>query len=78
MRFTVSIERPAKCEVLPCRNVHHTGLGAFSSPLVATQFSTQHHWSFHYLISLGLSISNIILLTATFRLKTQDRTFIYS
>ena len=50
------------------------GLGAFSSPLVATHFATQERWSFHYLISLGIAISNVAFLTAAFRLKTQDGT----
>ncbi|KAJ6627841.1 major facilitator superfamily domain-containing protein [Mycena sp. CBHHK59/15] len=48
------------------------GAGALASPLVATQFSQLHHWSFHYLVSLGVAISNVILLLAVFRLKTQD------
>lgn len=30
------------------------------------------HWSFHYLISLGIAVSNTLLLTWIFRLKTQD------
>ncbi|KAI6043917.1 major facilitator superfamily domain-containing protein, partial [Pisolithus marmoratus] len=48
------------------------GAGAFSSPLVATQFAQQPHWSFHYLCSLGLALLNTVLLTAVFGLKTQD------
>jgi len=48
------------------------GLGALSSPLVATQFSQTQHCSFHYLISLGLAISNVIILILTFRFRTQD------
>ncbi|KAG6900372.1 hypothetical protein C0993_011722 [Termitomyces sp. T159_Od127] len=31
------------------------GAGALCSPLVATQFSQQRRWSFHYLASLGLA-----------------------
>ncbi|KAJ7753373.1 major facilitator superfamily domain-containing protein [Mycena maculata] len=48
------------------------GAGALASPLVATQFSQIRHWSFHYLVSLGLAISNSILLLVVFRLRTQD------
>ncbi|KAI0052084.1 MFS general substrate transporter [Auriscalpium vulgare] len=48
------------------------GLGAFCAPLAATHFATQKHWSFHYLISLGLAVSNTALLSAVFRLRTQD------
>lgn len=48
------------------------GLGAFASPLVATQFAQLPNWSFHFLVSLGFAISNAILLIAVFRLKRQD------
>ncbi|KAH7885743.1 major facilitator superfamily domain-containing protein [Phlebopus sp. FC_14] len=48
------------------------GAGAFSSPLVATQFSQLRHWSFHYFTSLGIALSNITALTLVFRLKRQD------
>ncbi|KAJ7211237.1 major facilitator superfamily domain-containing protein [Mycena pura] len=48
------------------------GAGALASPLVATQFSQLPHWSFHYLTSLGVAISNAVILGFVFRLKTQD------
>ncbi|KAL1949088.1 hypothetical protein VTO73DRAFT_10894 [Trametes versicolor] len=48
------------------------GVGALSSPLVATQFSQITHWSFHYLVSLGIALSNVIVLIAVFRFKDQD------
>ncbi|KAJ7753374.1 major facilitator superfamily domain-containing protein, partial [Mycena maculata] len=48
------------------------GAGALSSPLVATQFAQMRHWSFHYLISLGLAITNVLVLTLVFRGRTQD------
>ncbi|KAK7039467.1 major facilitator superfamily domain-containing protein, partial [Favolaschia claudopus] len=48
------------------------GAGALVSPLVATQFSQLRHWSFHYLISLGIAITNTVILIWIFRLKTQD------
>lgn len=48
------------------------GAGAFAAPLVATQFSQLNRWSFHYLVSLGISISNAIILIFVFRFKTQN------
>ncbi|CCL99206.1 uncharacterized protein FIBRA_01221 [Fibroporia radiculosa] len=48
------------------------GLGALVAPLVATYFSTARHWSFHYLISACIAVSNTIVLSAVFRFKTQD------
>jgi len=48
------------------------GAGALSSPLLATQFAQMRHWSFHYLVSLGLALSNVIILTLTFRGRTLD------
>ncbi|KAJ7778300.1 MFS general substrate transporter [Mycena metata] len=48
------------------------GAGALVAPIVATQFSQMNRWSFHYLASLGVAISNTILLTLVFRLKGQD------
>ncbi|KAG2008699.1 MFS transporter [Coprinopsis cinerea AmutBmut pab1-1] len=65
-----------KCLVSPSSlsnaNVHCAGLGAFASPLVSTQFAQHERWSFHYLTSLGLALSNTILVTLVFRLKRQD------
>ncbi|KIK86997.1 hypothetical protein PAXRUDRAFT_831878 [Paxillus rubicundulus Ve08.2h10] len=48
------------------------GAGALSSPLVSTQFSQLPHWSFHYLVSLGVAVINTILLISVFGLKNQD------
>ncbi|KAI0783171.1 MFS general substrate transporter [Abortiporus biennis] len=48
------------------------GLGAFTAPLAATHFATTRHWSFHYLISAGLSLINTILMIAVFRFRYQD------
>lgn len=48
------------------------GLGALSSPLAATQFAQLDHWSFHYLVSLGLALSNVVILWVVFRMKSQD------
>ncbi|KAI0322837.1 MFS general substrate transporter [Amylostereum chailletii] len=48
------------------------GAGALASPLVATQFAQLPHWSFHYLCSLGVALSNTIALAAIFRFQTQE------
>ncbi|OBZ67354.1 Bypass of stop codon protein 6 [Grifola frondosa] len=48
------------------------GMGALSSPLVATQFATLPRWSFAYLTSLGVALLNLTLLIVVFRFKTQD------
>jgi hypothetical protein len=50
------------------------GLGAFSSPLAATQFAQIPRWSFHFLVSLGLAVSNTVILITVFKLKNQDGT----
>ncbi|KAH9061095.1 major facilitator superfamily domain-containing protein [Lactarius vividus] len=48
------------------------GVGALTAPLVATQFSQLHRWSFHYLASFGVATVNTVLLVCVFKLKTQD------
>ncbi|KDQ58458.1 hypothetical protein JAAARDRAFT_128981 [Jaapia argillacea MUCL 33604] len=48
------------------------GLGAFSAPLAATYFSGTRHWSFHFLISVGMAVLNTIVLSAVFRFQTQE------
>ncbi|TFK87362.1 MFS general substrate transporter [Polyporus arcularius HHB13444] len=48
------------------------GCGALISPLIATQFSKQSHWSYHYLISAGLYALNSVLLWVVFRGRRQD------
>ncbi|KAF8333646.1 MFS general substrate transporter [Cantharellus anzutake] len=48
------------------------GLGAFSSPLVATQFTQRRKWTFHFLTSLGVAFINMVALVWICRLKTQD------
>ncbi|KAI1791193.1 MFS general substrate transporter [Ganoderma leucocontextum] len=48
------------------------GLGALASPLAATQFAQIRYWSFHYLVSLGLALVNVIQLAAIFKFRTHD------
>ncbi|KAG8773969.1 hypothetical protein FRC12_002212 [Ceratobasidium sp. 428] len=45
------------------------GAGACAAPLVATQFATRPRWSFYYLVSLGLAVTNTINLAYVFRFK---------
>ncbi|KAJ7185624.1 major facilitator superfamily domain-containing protein [Mycena filopes] len=52
------------------------GAGALVAPIVATQFSQLDRWSFHYLASLGVAISNTIVLALVFRGKGQDELLI--
>ncbi|KAL1744994.1 major facilitator superfamily domain-containing protein [Schizophyllum fasciatum] len=48
------------------------GLGALAAPLVSTQFSQMRHWSFHYLASMGLGLSSVVVQIAVFRGRTHD------
>lgn len=55
------------------------GLGAFSSPLIATQFAAlpgHRRWASHYLFSLGIAVLNVILLILVFRGRVQDGRFL--
>ena len=53
-----------------------SGLGAFISPFIATQFAQIPRWSFHFLVSLGLAMTNATFLISVFKLKRQDGTYI--
>ncbi|RPD75467.1 MFS general substrate transporter [Lentinus tigrinus ALCF2SS1-7] len=49
------------------------GLGALISPLVATHFAQDpEHWSFHFIISAGLYVTNAAFLWAVFRGRRQE------
>ncbi|KAG6908939.1 hypothetical protein DXG01_002718 [Tephrocybe rancida] len=45
------------------------GLGAFISPFVATHFSAQPRWTFHYLVSASITGLNITAQILIFRFK---------
>ncbi|KAF8664609.1 hypothetical protein AX16_000708 [Volvariella volvacea WC 439] len=72
--FVASIKKNAETKMGLLHAAY--GAGALSAPLVSTQFAQMEWWSFHYLISLGLSLSNAILLLVVFRLKSQDECLI--
>ena len=55
-----------------------SGAGALASPLVATQFTQMDWWSFHYLVSLGIAVTNTIALIAVFGFKSQDGDILFS
>ncbi|KAL1949087.1 hypothetical protein VTO73DRAFT_10893 [Trametes versicolor] len=48
------------------------GTGAVCSPLIATQFAQLSRWSFHYLVLLGIALSNVLVLAAVFRFQDQE------
>ncbi|KZT51823.1 MFS general substrate transporter [Calocera cornea HHB12733] len=48
------------------------GLGAFASPLAATQLAQMPHWSFQYLIAACLGVIEITLFCLIFRFKRQE------
>jgi len=48
------------------------GVGALAAPLSATYFSQLTNWSSHYLVSLSLAVSNIVILVWVFRFEAQD------
>lgn len=48
------------------------GVGALTAPLVSTQFSQHPRWSFHFLVSLGISVINTIVLVLIFRNKSLE------
>jgi hypothetical protein len=52
--------------------IHMKGVGALTAPLSATSFAKITHWSFQYLISLGIAVTNTIFLIAVFRGKRQE------
>ncbi|KAI0350879.1 MFS general substrate transporter [Trametes cingulata] len=80
--FGLSMQH-AHCNSYVAAVKHHTrtklgflhgvyGLGALVAPLVATQFAkSASHWSFHYLVSAGLYITNCISLWFVFRGRSQ-------
>lgn len=53
------------------------GAGAMFAPLVSTQFARLPHWSFVYLVHVGLAVSNGVCQLATFRLKSENGTWTF-
>lgn len=48
------------------------GLGAFAAPLASTHFSQVYHWTFHFIISLGIAVTNTVVLALVFKGRTLD------
>ncbi|EIW55071.1 MFS general substrate transporter [Trametes versicolor FP-101664 SS1] len=48
------------------------GLGAMASPLISTQFSHMRHWSFVYLVHIGLLVITVTMQTITFKFQSQE------
>ncbi|EIN13101.1 MFS general substrate transporter [Punctularia strigosozonata HHB-11173 SS5] len=46
------------------------GIGAFAAPLAATHFASQRRWSFHFLVSLGISVIALTLVGVVYRFRT--------
>ena len=52
------------------------GVGALAAPLSATYFAQlETQWSRHYLVSLSIAISNMVILASVFKFQPQDGTF---
>lgn len=69
MPYTASLSH---LNLYTCLSNPRQGTGALAAPLVATQFSTMSHWSFHYLCSLGIALATTVALILVFRFKTQE------
>ncbi|KAI0764570.1 MFS general substrate transporter [Trametes elegans] len=69
--FVASLKRSSRTKM---GFLHGTyGLGALVSPLVATQFAKSNtHWSYHYLISMGLYVVNTLFMWYVFRGRPQQ------
>ncbi|KAI0631195.1 MFS general substrate transporter [Trametes polyzona] len=48
------------------------GLGAMASPLVSTQFARFPHWSFVYIVHIGLLAVTVVMQAVTFKFKSQE------
>ncbi|KAI0346461.1 MFS general substrate transporter [Trametopsis cervina] len=48
------------------------GVGALVAPLSATQFAKAQHWSYQYIISIGIAVANTIVILVIFRGRRQE------
>lgn len=53
------------------------GMGAFCAPLVATQFSQMERWSFHFMTSLGITLSVAVADALVFKFRNQDECLVH-
>ncbi|KAG8869959.1 hypothetical protein FRB97_000566, partial [Tulasnella sp. 331] len=68
--FIASIPRRASTNMGILHAVY--GLGAFTSPFIATQFAQMRRWSFHFLVSMFIALLNTGTLLFAFRGKRQE------
>jgi fucose permease len=68
--YVASIQRNNAAKMGLIHSIY--GVGAFAAPLAATQFAKQRHWSFHFLISIGIALPNVALLLMVFKGRSQD------
>ncbi|KAG8873991.1 hypothetical protein FRB98_008691 [Tulasnella sp. 332] len=68
--FIASIPRRASTNMGILHAVY--GLGAFTSPFIATQFAQMQCWSFHFLVSMFIALLNTGTLLFAFRGKRQE------
>lgn len=73
MRYSVRVRHDHHILLAMLNLDSATGVGAFASPLIATQFAQlPRHWSLHYLTTLGFAIINNVLVVVIFKYKTQE------
>ncbi|KAG8990438.1 hypothetical protein FRB94_000311 [Tulasnella sp. JGI-2019a] len=68
--FIASIPRHASTNMGILHAIY--GLGAFTAPLIATQFAQMQRWSFHFLVSMVFAVLNTGTLLYVFRGKRQE------
>lgn len=58
--------------LVPLTQACVVGLGAMASPLISTQFSHMKHWSFVYLVHIGLLVITVTMQAITFKFQSQE------
>lgn len=48
-----------------------------ASPLISTQFSHMRHWSFVYLVHIGLLVITVTMQTITFKFQSQEGVYCF-
>lgn len=50
------------------------GTGALIGPLVSTQFAQIPKWNYHFVVTLGVAVVNLVFILAVIRFKNQKGT----